>query len=81
MPASINHRNIITNNNANICFSIIIHVSFYMENITVGWKVFRKIRGCTGNDSHDSHVGTSHAVEIALGEAVILKVSTSDEIS
>ena len=81
MPASLNHSNIITNNNANICFLIIIHVSFYMENITVGWKVFRKIGGCTGNDSHDSHISTSHAVEIILGEAVIFKVSTSDEIS
>ena len=81
MPASLNHSNIITNNNANICFLIIIHVSFYMENITVGWKVFRKIGGCTGNDSHDSNISTSHAVEIILGEAVIFKVSTSDEIS
>ena len=81
MPASINHRNIITNNNANICFLIIIHVSFYMENITVGWKVFRKIGGCTGNDSHDSHVSTSHAVEIALRKAAILKFSTSGQVS
>ena len=47
----------------------------------MGWKVFRKIGGCTGNDSHDSHISTSHAVEIALGEAVILKVSTSEAIS
>ena len=52
-----------------------------MENITVGWKVFRKIAGCTRNDSHNSHISTSHAVEKALEEAVILKVSTSDEIS